>query len=312
MNSKNNNRIKTDKTLFSFIHATDLHYETTHERKVPEANDRIECLIKDINAMNRNESLSFIFLSGDLSDRGAANKDDLIAAKKVYDTFDIPYYPVAGNHDLAPNRRFAEMYPGKEDYHEGTAATSNYGKVFGNKGLKFSFKKCGYQFIGVSLRDGDPDGAVDWLEQEIDKATDKIIIVTHYGLYPPRDAGSLSSWGFARIGKIVPRLQSILINAAPKIIAYLYGHNHINSAVKINGTYHISGGGIQKGCTGYRLFKCFENRMESSFYLISDKSLHDFNYHGILKPENCIDPLHTTVEEYHRGSIQEQSFSIAT
>ena len=231
-------------------------------------------------------------------------------AKSLYKSFDIPYYAVAGNHDLAPNRKFAAMYPGKEDFHEGPLDTSYYVEVFGTQNCSFSFVKGGYHFIGVTLRDEDSEGALDWLEQEIETAQGQCIIVSHYGLYPPRDAGSLHTWGFARIGTILPRFRSIISRAGTKITAYLYGHNHINSVVKKNGTYHISSGGIQKGCTGYRIFSCYKNRIETSFHYLSDDTLWDFNYWGRKTPEKCIDSTHKTVEEYHKGNLKEQSFEI--
>lgn len=217
--------------------------------------------------------MRFILLSGDLTNCGAANEHELSEAKALYDSFDVPYYAVAGNHDLAPNRKFAAIYPGKEDYHEEAIHTSNYGRTFGAQGCRFSFTRGGIHFLGISLRDGDPDGTLDWLEAEIKKIKDPAIILSHYGLYPPRNAGVLHTWGFARIGTILVRLKTILAANENKIIAYLYGHNHINSVLKKNGTYHISSGGIQKGCTGYRLFKCYSNRIEASFHLLSDESL---------------------------------------
>ena len=227
--------IKTDNLLFRFVHATDLHYEAGSHPAVPEANARISCAINDMNNLNAEQPLSFVILSGDLSNCGSASERELWDAKTLYDSLDVPYYTVAGNHDLAPNRKFAAMYPGKEDYHEGTIKTSSYASVFGPQGLRFSFEKDGYHFIGMSLRDEDPDGVLDWLEQEVERIQEKGILVAHYGLYPPRDAGQLHTWGFSRIGAILPRLRSILSRAGTKIIAYLYGHNHINSAVRKNG-----------------------------------------------------------------------------
>jgi 3',5'-cyclic AMP phosphodiesterase CpdA len=303
--------VKTDRLLFSFVHATDLHYEVCDNPVVPEANARISCLINDLNKLNSEKPLSFVLFSGDLTNFGSVREYELLEAKSVYDSFDIPYYAVAGNHDLNPSREFdAEMYPGKDDYHEGTIYTSSYGRTFGTQGVRFSFAKEGIRFIGVSLRDRDPDGLLDWLEEEIEKTRDQVVISSHYGLYPPRDDGILQTWGFARIKTILPRLREILAGAGNKIIAYLYGHNHINSMVKKDGIYHISSGGIQKDCTGYRLFECYSNRIESSFHLLSDEALWEFNYWGVKKPERCIDSSHRTVEEYHRGNFEEQAYCI--
>ena len=298
--------MKTNKPLFRFIHATDLHFDAGLNPSTPEANARIACLINDINVLHAEEPIDFVILSGDLTDSGSAIRSELSEAKRFLDRLDVPYYTVAGNHDLAPHRGIAVNYPGREDYYEGTIETSNYARVFGAEGLRFSFRKNGYHFAGVSLRDEDPDGALDWLEQTIDSLPDKCIVTSHYGLYPPREAGALHEWGFARIGNILSRLQSIINRSDGRVIAYLYGHNHINSVIQKNGVYHISGGGIQKGCTGYRLFNGYNDQIESSFRLLSDTALLNFNYWGIQNPERCMDAGHSTVEKYHRGNREEQ------
>jgi len=73
---------------------------------------------------------------------------------------------------------------------------------------------------------------------------------------------------------------------------------------------HISGGGIQKGCTGYWLFQCGVKSIKASFLPLSDISIHNFNYHGVNDPDRCVDSTHATVEEYHKGNLKEQSFEI--
>ncbi|NOY08111.1 MAG: hypothetical protein GXP33_04635 [Spirochaetes bacterium] len=296
--------------MISFVHATDLHFEAKGDADVPKAKARIRCFIKDINNLRGDMLPSFVILSGDVSQRGAASEGELWEAKALYDDIRFPYYVIAGNHDLAPNRQCSAMYPGKEDYHEGPIYTSNFAKVFGEIGLRFSFQKEGFHFVGVSLRDGDPDGLLDWLEHEIAGTPKRKIVVIHYGLYPPRNAGPLLTWGFSRIGSVLPRLQSIVEDRKANVTAYLYGHNHVNSVVKKNGIFYVSSGGIQKGCTGYRLFKCYKDRIVSTFHFISDETLWDFNYWGEEEPEKCTDSEHGTVEDYHRGSKEERSFVI--
>ncbi len=291
--------------MFSFIHATDLHYETNGPTQVPEANARIACLIDDINGLERKPD--FVLLSGDLTNSGSANHAELLEARSMLNTLTMPYYVVAGNHDLAPNRKIAAGYPGKEDYHEGPINNSNYARIFP---MNFAFQVQGYAFAGVSLRDGDPDGMLDWLAAAVADIPEKGIVVAHYGLYPPRTAGPLHTWGFSRIATILPRLRSIIDNAGPRIVAYLYGHNHINSVVNRHATYHVSGGGIQKGCTGFRQFRCHARSIECTYHLLSDKALLDFNYWGREKPDQCKDENHESVEAYHKGSNGEQCFVI--
>ncbi|MCD6219579.1 metallophosphoesterase [Candidatus Calescamantes bacterium] len=299
--------MEENKPLFCFVHATDLHYEIGNNPEVPEANDRIFCLINDINHLSEKEPLEFVIFTGDITNKGSANIDELSKIRSLLDNnLKVPYYVIAGNHDLAPNRKIAASYPGKEDYHEGIIETSNYARIF-NNGIKFSFQRCGYNFIGFSLRDKDPDGILDWVEHKIERTKGRIILISHYGLYPARDAGPMYKWDFVRIGSLIPRLREI-VNRKNKVILYLYGHNHINSVLVKDGIYHISSGGIQKGCTGYRLFKCYKNRIETSFFLLSDTSLHNFEYWN--KDGICIDSHHHTSLEYHRGNEKEQNFII--
>ena len=220
--------MNTDKLLFNFALATDLHLEVNAYPDVPEANVRIYCLLDDVNKQHPD----FILFGGDITQRGSAQLDELIIAKETLDKLKITYFLVAGNHDFAPHREFAAQYPEKEDYHNGELESSNFYQVFGDKGMRFSFQKGNIQFIGISLRNNDPDGALDWLEQEISQTNLPKTVMTHYGIYPPRDSGSpLESWGFARIGGSIARLRSIIEGQDSGVIAYLHGHNHINSVI---------------------------------------------------------------------------------
>jgi 3',5'-cyclic AMP phosphodiesterase CpdA len=293
--------------MCNFIFATDLHFESGTNPKVQEASARVNCLINDINRHNPD----FVLFGGDISQYGTIRIDDLIVVKQELNKLTMPYFTVAGNHDLAPSRRISEIYPDEEQYHNGSIDSSNFFKVFGNNGMQFSFIKNNIQFIGISLRDREAENTLDWLEHETQSRDMPKIVMTHYGLYPPRDSGSpLETWGFGRIKRFIPRLRSIIENPDNRVIAYLYGHNHINSVVKKKNILHISGGGIQKGCTGYWLFECKHNHLNGRFNLLSDKNLHNFNYHGITSPEKCVDSSHKTVKEYHKGNRQEQSIYI--
>jgi len=289
---------------FRFIHATDLHFDSYERAANADSFRRLDCLIDDINVLEK--SIDFVIFSGDITDRGAASENELKEVKAFLDDrLLVPYHVVAGNHDLAPSRRFAAMYPGKEDYHEGNLESSHFVRVFGEKGIRFSFEHQGYTFIGFSLRNGDPDGVLDWVEKELERAREPVIVISHYGVYPPRDGGPLFSWGFSRIEKSLPRVKHILSSFERKIVLYLYGHNHVNSLVRHGKIFHSSGGGIQKGCTGYRVFTCDDEVIEASFRFLSDKKLWNFDYWGGEHPERCRDSTHLSVRDYHRGAGRE-------
>lgn len=294
--------------LFTFVHATDLHYESGDPLSV----DRVACLIDDINRLDDPDCPAFVILTGDLTNIGCARESDLIAVKGLLDDLTAPWHAIAGNHDFAPNREIASRYPGKEDYYDGPIETSSFGRVFGAEGHHFSFGISGYHFLGFTLRDGDPDGSLDWLEAELDQlASGPIVIAAHYGLFPPRDAGPLHTWGFARIASCLPRLRSLVASKGNLVAAYLYGHNHINSVVKRNHTYHVSGGGVQRGCTGFRVFRCYGERIETSYRYLSDVTLRNFDFWSGDDPAACTDSLHSTAVLYHQGTKAERTFTIS-
>jgi hypothetical protein len=181
--------------------------------------------------------------------------------------------------------------------------------VFGEEGMRFSVGWKGLRFIGVSLRDEEPDRALDWLEEELDRSKgrmdERMVIVGHYGLYPPRDAGPLANWGFARIGSLLPRLRSIVAASGSRPSLYLHGHNHINSLRRIGNLRQLSGGGIQKGCTGFRLFQYNGAKLSCELRLLSEPSLWSFDYWSHSNPGLCVDSSHPSAREYHKGSPSE-------
>jgi hypothetical protein len=303
------------KPLFSWVHATDLHYEQPGKasdclNSSDPDNKRLNCFINDINRLQGPQKPEFLILSGDITERGSAVKQELIQAKETLSRLQVPFHILAGNHDLGPNREIAAVYPGKEDYHEGPLETSNFFQVFGPEGLRFSFQRHGFHFVGFVLRDADPDGPLDWLQAQVDAIPSRGIVIGHYGLYPARTAGFLLKWGFSRHEKCLPRLQSIINGANGRVIAYLNGHNHVNSVFKNEKTTHISGGCIKGGCTGYRLFECYPDRIATRFIFLSDPTLWNFNCWGQTDPGRCIDDTHPTPEDYHRGTPSEQVFEI--
>ena len=304
------NQIKEDYDCaekFNFVFATDLHYDGSSCQAFPEANSRISCLLKDIKGI----SPDFILLGGDLSQRGTAEIEELSTCKSMLDDLKMPYHLVAGNHDLAPHEKIAAQYPGKEDYHYGPIDTSNFYRVFGLAGIRFSFCTGGVQFSGISLRNNDLERNIGWLEQELTKNSLPKIVLSHYGVYPPRESEShLGKWGFARINKCIPRLLEVIENPQANVIAYLHGHDHINSVIKKKNIVHLSGGGIQLGCTGYWHIKCINGKLQGTFVQLSEESLHNYSYHGLVNPDGCTDSSHASIEEYHKGNEKEQSFVI--
>jgi len=299
-----------DKPIFTFAHITDTHVESTDDSHYPGANLRAECLIDDINSRRFAPLPDFAVITGDLTGKGAGNIDDLYAFRdKFLARLDCPAHIVAGNHDIGPDREVAQHYPGMEDYEEVPLEQTKYAKVFGRERLHFCLKKENITFIGITIRNSDPDGALDFLDEKLSSNSGKKIIASHYGLYPARAGGIFSTWGFRRINQALPRFRAIVDQYRSDIIAYLYGHNHINSVVNIDGIYHMSAGAVARACTGFRYFRVFEDRIESDFYMLSRQDLWDRTWFS-EDLQQCVDDQHQTPQIYHRGNSNEQAVTI--
>ena len=174
---------------------------------------------------------TLLVISGDLVNRGSARIDDLEYFKKTLEGWGIPYLVCPGNHDLTPSKRFAEMYPGMEDMESVPLSETNFGSVFGLSGLRGEISIDGIRILSFALRDEDPDGQIDWLEERL-ATTVPTIVFGHYPVLASRSGGFCSTWGYARIANVRDRLRNVLACSPAKVIAYCAGHQHLNSVVR--------------------------------------------------------------------------------
>jgi outer membrane protein assembly factor BamB len=162
-----------------------------------------------VHDINNNDSISFVIVSGDVSELDVGQ--NLHLAKSILDSLNFPYYIIPGNHDLK--------------------WTSSGGLLFEQLwgADRFNFEVGEYRFIGSHqgplLRMGagyiDPND-ISWIESILHSLSDprqKIIIVMHYPLNP-----SVDNWH---------ALRDVL--RPFNIQAVLHGHGHANRATSYEG-----------------------------------------------------------------------------
>lgn len=151
---------------FRFALFTDLHISATN----PQAATDLSMAVAEVNLLS---NIDFVVISGDITEMG--DKESLLVAKLLLGQLKIPYYIVAGNHEL----KWSE------------SGATDFAKVFGDD--KFSFLYKGIRFVGFStgpvIKMGDGHIApqdIQWVKGELAKTGPDIpiFVVTHYPLLP--------------------------------------------------------------------------------------------------------------------------------
>lgn len=152
-----------EKIRFAFM--TDLH--------ISESSRSIKQLSQCIADINSDKTIEFALISGDITDFGS--KKEIMMAKTILDSLQIPWYIVPGNHDA----KWSES--GCNDFKE----------IFGYE--QFEFETKGWRFVGFpsgpDMRMAPalvPREALVWLSQR--EAGKKTILVNHY----PQDSSVLN------------------------------------------------------------------------------------------------------------------------
>ncbi|MBC8375830.1 MAG: PQQ-binding-like beta-propeller repeat protein [FCB group bacterium] len=162
-----------------------------------------------VHDINKNDSISFVIVSGDISELDVGQ--NLYQAKSILDSLTSPYYIIPGNHDLKWSSSGGQLFE----------------QLWGAD--RFNFEVGDYRFIGSHqgplLRMGagyiDP-ADISWVESILQSLPDprqKIFIVMHYPLDP-----SVDNWH---------ALRDVL--RPFNIQAVLHGHGHSNRATSYEG-----------------------------------------------------------------------------
>lgn len=204
-----------------FAHITDTHIGS---------NLSDEDLLRTVTDINAQPDISFVLLSGDVTEFGS--DEELHQAKAIMDQLNKPWYVVPGNHDS----KWSE------------SGNNSFVRIFG--GEEFVFEKAGFLFIGTAsgpnMRMAPglvPREQVVFLDSVLSNMPDPdqpIISVNHY----PLDE-SLSNWYV-----ITDQLKTRNIKAA------LLGHGHSNKLFNFEGIPGVMGRSnlrAKKDTGGYNL-----------------------------------------------------------
>ena len=174
-----------------------------------------EDLRASIRDINRLGGLSFVIVSGDITEYGSLVQ--LTLAKQILDSLAIPYHLLPGNHDTKWSESGATDFP----------------RLFGSD--RFVFAEQGIRFIGMHegplMKMGDGHWApqdVRWLDSVLTALIDPgqpVVFVTHY----PIDDG-IANWYV-----VLDRLKKVNTQVV------LVGHGHSNRAYSFEGIRGVMG-----------------------------------------------------------------------
>jgi outer membrane protein assembly factor BamB/predicted phosphodiesterase len=190
---------------FQFAHVSDTHIGN------PTAAEDLRRTVADINS---NDSISFVILSGDITEFGS--DEELTLARRILDSLNKPWYIIPGNHD----GNWSE------------SGANSFRRIFGAE--HFRFKHGGFEFLGTNcgpnlrMSPGQvPREHIVWLDSTLNTLPDDqpIIYVNHY----PQDT-SLNNWY-----EVTERLKR------KNIQLILLGHGHANRQYNFEGIPSIMG-----------------------------------------------------------------------
>lgn len=152
----------TQSLAFRFAWLTDTHVSRTGTGKAD--------LCAAVQDINRQNSISFVIVSGDITDINIDN--NLLTAKTILDSLTFPYYIIPGNHDT----KWSDT------------GNQNFIRFWGND--KFVFDYEGIKFIGLHqgpvlhMTDGHfSPNDLRWLDSLLQNLKDKnqaLVFITHY------------------------------------------------------------------------------------------------------------------------------------
>jgi outer membrane protein assembly factor BamB/predicted phosphodiesterase len=259
---------------FRFAWLSDTHVgATTGEQDLRAA-------VNDINSL---KGLSFVVISGDVTEYGS--REQLRLAKEILNGLKIPCHVIPGNHDAKWSESGATDFPRiwKEDH--------------------FVFEHDGYRFIGMHegplMKMGDGHWApqdVRWLETTLKKLPDKdlpLVFVTHY----PIDDG-IANWYV---------VLDLLKTYNTQVV--LCGHGHTNKTYSFEGVPGVMGRSnlrVQSPVGGFNVVEVKDGVMTFSERAIGRKTSQPWHSVKLEKHDYGADTNHYprpdfSVNEHYAG-----------
>lgn len=160
---------------FSFLLVADSHSE----------NDYLQKALNQ--GKNHAKKLEFVIGLGDYTEVGT--KEELTKAKQVFDSADLRYFLLVGDHDLW-DARDKQSLPSADAEGKKLGAVANFVKVFGSAYQSFVHQNV--KFILINNADnylGLLDDQLEWLNSELKRAQDDntnlVFVFLHEPIYHP-------------------------------------------------------------------------------------------------------------------------------
>jgi 3',5'-cyclic AMP phosphodiesterase CpdA len=213
--------IKTQKPIFRFAVASDIHFG---QAKTSFAKTT-ENLIQWLNDEKKKSRLDAVFLNGDLVHDSV--KDYAELKSKYLKRLKTPYYTTKGNHD------FVDGKPGSPG--------ESWKRIWGyDANHVVRIGKLGFIMADTSApMDGGPYLAadIDWLKRQIAALddTDAIFVFTHIA-QRKRGVQGWPKWGLKREKQIVAgEAVMAYLESQKKVRAIFHGHDHNSTSRLISG-----------------------------------------------------------------------------
>jgi len=203
----------TNENSYSFIVLADTHIENGKAHRLEELAD----LISD-NHSSGDPKIEFVVILGDITQNGAL--EDILKFIEVADSFGVPCYPVAGNHDI-----YFDNWSVWRDY----IGSTRYRIDFGTENTTSLFiLDSANTFFGKEQ--------LDWLELELDKnQSDRTFVFTHAPLFVPE----LGPFKLQQITDTRERARIVSILDGKCDIMFM-GHSHVRVTNKVGNVQYIS------------------------------------------------------------------------
>lgn len=279
------------------LHLADTHYDqNTENLHYPASKEMVIHLFDWLEKVKDNYDL--ILVSGDVTVKGTVSLNELQYVKNKFDALGLPYIIVPGNHDLCPLIGMEKRYPKLEEYEYVPLEDTNFFKVFKENGVRCTKVINDIKFIGFAIRNNDPDEMLPWLKKELSTPHEKIVI-GHYPVVPTRLDGFCSTWDYFRIENSLTSLSSLLFDETNKVRAYLCGHQHVNSIVKVNQCFHTETASAVLGSCSYReiVIDDKEITLSTDFLIPADQWVGP-----LVSKDSSFDTLHRDPFSYQRGN----------
>lgn len=232
------------------VHVSDLHLEHDGTEQYPGLFARVQRIRDVVSGL----APDLVVATGDLTNRGSGAPADFALALEWLDGLGAPWLAVPGNHDLGANAARGREQPVMERYEDVPFASTGYAAAFGADPVVRA-QPGRLTVLGIAVREGDPDGAIDRLARAIDETEGPVVVAGHYPLVPPRAIAIDEPFG-ARgyIDGIVRRLGGVLASR-PAVVAYLCGHVHLTSMAPLGaGCMQFTAGGLGPGAAALRVY----------------------------------------------------------